>query len=88
MQPLSSIDQLVSYTLGDQVEIVANDMGSRITPSWVAFTGDGEQLVGEAAKNQVGENPENTLYDVKRIIGQVVARQDLRAQGIANQARH
>ena len=54
----------------------------------MAFTGDGEQLVGEAAKNQVGENPENTLYDVKRIIGQVVARQDLRAQGIANQARH
>ena len=36
-----------------QVEIVANDQGSRITPSWVAFTSDGEQLVGEAAKNQV-----------------------------------
>ena len=35
----------------------------------VAFTEDGEQLVGEAAKNQVGNNPTNTLYDVKRIIG-------------------
>ena len=52
-----------------QVEIVANEQGNRITPSWVAFTSDGETLVGDAAKNQVGENPENTLYDVKRILG-------------------
>jgi len=52
-----------------QVEIVANDLGNRITPSWVAFTPEGEMLVGDAAKNQVGDNPENTLYDVKRILG-------------------
>ncbi|EKX31346.1 heat shock protein 70-like protein [Guillardia theta CCMP2712] len=52
-----------------QVEIVANDQGNRITPSWVAFSEDGEQLVGDAAKNQVGNNPSNTLYDVKRLIG-------------------
>ena len=43
-----------------QVEIVANDQGSRITPSWVAFTSDGEQLVGEAAKNQV--RPQHYSY--------------------------
>jgi len=48
-----------------QVEIVANDLGNRITPSWVAFTPEGEMLVGDAAKNQVGDNPENTLYDVR-----------------------
>ena len=48
-----------------QVEIVANDLGNRITPSWVAFTPTGEMLVGDAAKNQVGDNPENTLYDVR-----------------------
>jgi heat shock protein 5 len=51
------------------VEIVANELGNRITPSWVAFTADGETLVGDAAKNQVGDNPSNTLYDVKRILG-------------------
>jgi molecular chaperone DnaK (HSP70) len=48
-----------------QVEIVSNDIGNRITPSWVAFTADGETLIGDAAKNQVGENPTNTLYDVR-----------------------
>ena len=48
---------------------MANELGNRITPSWVAFTRDGETLVGDAAKNQVGDNPTNTLYDVKRILG-------------------
>lgn len=52
-----------------QVEIVANELGNRITPSWVAFTQDGETLIGDSAKNQVGDNPSNTLYDVKRILG-------------------
>jgi len=51
-----------------RVEIIANDQGSRITPSYVAFT-DTERLVGEAAKNQAALNPENTLFDVKRLIG-------------------
>jgi len=51
------------------VEIIANDLGSRITPSWVAFTEDGQRLIGEAAKNQGAVNPTNTLYDVKRLIG-------------------
>lgn len=44
-------------------------MGNRITPSWVAFSPDGQRLIGEAAKNQAILNPTNTLYDVKRIIG-------------------
>ena len=57
-----------------QVEIVANEMGHRITPSWVAFTQDGETLVGDSAKNQVGDNPSNTLYDVKRILGQIFSQ--------------
>jgi hypothetical protein len=42
--------------------------GFRITPSWVAFT-ENERLVGEAAKNQAALNPENTIFDVKRLIG-------------------
>jgi heat shock protein 5 len=51
------------------VEIISNDLGNRITPSWVAFTEDGQRLIGEAAKNQGAVNPTNTLYDVKRFIG-------------------
>lgn len=50
------------------VEIIANDQGNRITPSWVAFT-DTERLIGEAAKNQAPLNPERTVFDVKRLIG-------------------
>lgn len=50
------------------VEIIANDQGNRITPSWVAFT-DTERLIGEAAKNQAAMNPERTVFDVKRLIG-------------------
>jgi heat shock protein 1/8 len=51
------------------VEIIANNEGSRTTPSWVSFGGD-ERLVGDAAKSQAAGNPENTVFDVKRIIGQ------------------
>jgi len=51
-----------------KVEIIANDQGNRTTPSYVAFT-DTEHLVGDAAKNQVAMNPENTVFDVKRLIG-------------------
>ena len=52
-----------------RVEIIANDQGNRITPSYVAWTDDGERLIGDAAKNQATINPENTLFDVKRLIG-------------------
>ncbi|KAJ2480571.1 ATPase with role in protein import into the ER [Coemansia sp. RSA 2320] len=52
-----------------RVEIIANEQGNRITPSWVAFTADGERLIGDAAKNQAPNNPENTIFDAKRIIG-------------------
>ncbi|XP_038717365.1 heat shock 70 kDa protein BIP1-like [Tripterygium wilfordii] len=51
-----------------QVEIIVNDQGNRITPSWVAFT-DEERLIGEAAKNQAAFNPDRTIFDVKRLIG-------------------
>uniref|UniRef100_A0A8C1PBQ9 Endoplasmic reticulum chaperone BIP n=1 Tax=Cyprinus carpio TaxID=7962 RepID=A0A8C1PBQ9_CYPCA len=52
-----------------RVEIIANDQGNRITPSYVAFTTEGERLIGDAAKNQLTFNPENTVFDAKRLIG-------------------
>eukprot|EP00635_Sarcinochrysidales_sp_CCMP3193_P011485 CAMPEP_0118889468 /NCGR_PEP_ID=MMETSP1166-20130328/377_1 /TAXON_ID=1104430 /ORGANISM="Chrysoreinhardia sp, Strain CCMP3193" /LENGTH=663 /DNA_ID=CAMNT_0006828059 /DNA_START=139 /DNA_END=2130 /DNA_ORIENTATION=- len=52
-----------------RVEIIANDQGNRITPSYVAWDMQGERMVGDAAKNQATINPENTVFDVKRLIG-------------------
>ena len=51
-----------------KVDIIPNDLGERTTPSVVTFT-DNERLVGQAAKNQITRNFENTVYDAKRLIG-------------------
>lgn len=51
------------------VEIIPNEQGNRITPSYVAFNADGERIIGDAAKNQLTSNPKNTIFDVKRFIG-------------------
>ncbi|KAK5113092.1 Heat shock protein ssb1 [Meristemomyces frigidus] len=53
---------------GAGVEIIANEQGSFTTPSFVSFTSE-ERLIGEAAKNQAAMNPENTVFDAKRLIG-------------------
>ncbi len=58
----------VSIWRNGRTEVIANDQGNRITPSYVAFT-DTERLVGDAAKNQASMNPKNTIYEVKRMIG-------------------
>jgi heat shock protein 1/8 len=52
-----------------RVEVCPNDQGNRITPSQVAWTQDGQRVVGDAAKNQATSNPLNTVFDVKRFIG-------------------
>jgi len=58
----------VSVWQNDKIEIIANDQGNRTTPSYVSFN-DSERLVGDAAKNQASSNPENTIFDVKRLLG-------------------
>lgn len=58
----------VAVIEGDRVEVIANDQGNRTTPSIVAFTNE-EILIGDAAKNQMISNVENTIFDAKRFIG-------------------
>ncbi|OUC42888.1 putative chaperone protein DnaK [Trichinella nativa] len=62
-----------------RVEIIANDQGNRITPSYVAFTPEGERLIGDAAKNQLTTNPENTVFDAKRMVGREWSDKSLQA---------
>lgn len=58
----------VGYYVNERVEIIANDQGNRTTPSYVSFT-DTERLIGDSAKTQAALNPENTVFDAKRLIG-------------------
>merc|ERR1711968_179708 len=62
-----------------KVEIIANDQGNRITPSYVAWSDEGERLIGDAAKNQATINPENTVFDVKRLIGRKFSDKSVQA---------
>lgn len=65
---LGSSNSCVAVWENGQTVVVTNDQGERTTPSVVAFT-DQEKLVGNAAQNQIAMNPENTIFNVKRIIG-------------------
>ncbi len=60
---------IMEGSTANDVRVVENSEGARTTPSMVAFTGNGERLVGQAAKRQAVTNPTNTLYAVKRLIG-------------------
>src|SRR3954468_23396089 len=67
---LGTTNSVVASTMeGGQAEVIPNSEGARTTPSVVAFTEDGQRLVGQVAKRQAILNPEATLYSVKRFIG-------------------
>ena len=58
---------------GDQSVVIPSSEGSPHIPSWVAFLPDGERLTGEAAKLQAAQNPKNTIFSVKRLLGKKFA---------------
>jgi molecular chaperone DnaK len=66
---LGTTNSVVAVMEGGEPVVIPNEEGGRTTPSVVAFTKDGNRLVGQAAKRQAVTNPENTLYSVKRFIG-------------------
>jgi len=66
---LGTTNSCVAVMIGGDPVVIANQEGSRTTPSMVAFTDKGERLVGQAAKRQAVTNPENTVYAIKRLIG-------------------
>ena len=70
---LGTTNSVVSVIEGGDPIVIANPEGGRTTPSVVAFTKDGERLVGQVAKRQAVTNPENTIFSIKRFMGR---RQD------------
>ena len=66
---LGTTNSCVAVMEGGNAKVIENAEGARTTPSIVAFTENGETLVGQAAKRQAVTNPENTLFAIKRLIG-------------------
>lgn len=68
---LGTTNSVVAIMEGGQPKVIANQEGERTTPSVVAYTRDGEFIVGRPARNQAVTNPTNTVYSAKRFIGSV-----------------
>src|SRR5512146_2400013 len=66
---LGTTNSVVAVMEGGEPVVITNPEGSRLTPSVVAFTKDGERLVGQVAKRQAVTNPENTIFSIKRFMG-------------------
>ena len=66
---LGTTNSVVAVIEGGQPTVIANEEGGRTTPSVVAFTEEGERLVGAIAKRQAVTNPERTIYSIKRFMG-------------------
>ncbi len=66
---LGTTNSVVAVMEGGEPTVITNAEGARTTPSVVAFTKDGNRLVGQVAKRQSVTNPENTVYSIKRFMG-------------------
>lgn len=66
---LGTTNSCVAVMEGDKTRVIENSEGDRTTPSIIAYTNDGEILVGQSAKRQAVTNPTNTLFAIKRLIG-------------------
>jgi molecular chaperone DnaK len=66
---LGTTNSVVAVMEGGEPTVITNPEGSRLTPSVVAFTKNGERLVGQVAKRQAVTNPENTVFSIKRFMG-------------------
>ena len=69
---LGTTNSVVAVVEAGKPKVLNNEEGSRTTPSIVGYTKDGERLVGDTAKRQAVMNPENTVFSVKRFMGNAV----------------
>lgn len=76
---LGTTNSCVAVMDGGEAVVIPNSEGSRTTPSMVAFTDSGERLVGQIAKRQAVTNSENTVFSVKRFIGQQYTSEEVKA---------
>src|SRR5207302_11080375 len=78
---LGTTNSCVAVMEGGKPKVIENSEGARTTPSVVAFTKDGERLIGQPAKRQAVTNPDNTIFAVKRLIGRRFDRSEERRVG-------
>src|ERR671929_1657724 len=82
---LGTTNSVVAVMEGGDAVVIANAEGGRTTPSVVAFTKNGERLVGQTAKRQATINPENTIFSIKRFIGHTFDETDIERQMVPYQ---
>src|ERR687890_729171 len=70
---LGTTNSVVAVMEGGDPDVIPNSEGGRLTPSVVAFTKDGERLVGQVAKRQAVTNPQNTVFSIKRFMGRRIS---------------
>ncbi|MCG7964210.1 MAG: Hsp70 family protein, partial [Candidatus Thiodiazotropha taylori] len=68
---LGTTNSCVAVMEGSSTKVIENSEGDRTTPSIIAYSNDGEILVGQSAKRQAVTNPQNTLFAIKRLIGRM-----------------
>src|SRR5437899_10846336 len=79
---LGTTNSVVAVMEGGDPVVIPNAEGGRVTPSVVAFTKDGERLVGQVAKRQAVTNPQNTVFSIKRFMGRRVNEVTQEAQRV------